>query len=159
LFDGIRFCSGILYEDLEILPRLLLKAKKVGYLPEALYYYYQRTGSIMHRKGFSEKLLDIFTVLDSVYNSVFSEGKLEEFRDEIEFLYIEHLLRSAGLRFAPLPNGKELVKKLSQTVSSRFPRWRKNPYFAKVSPFFKLAALSCGRENCFLLTCLAKLKG
>lgn len=38
LFDGIRFYDGK-YEDLEILPRLILKARKIGLVDRLVYFY------------------------------------------------------------------------------------------------------------------------
>jgi glycosyltransferase involved in cell wall biosynthesis len=47
LFEGKRFKKGYIYEDLELIPRLLLGAKKVTLYYAPLYNYLVREGSIM----------------------------------------------------------------------------------------------------------------
>lgn len=159
LFDTIRFQKGIYYEDLHLTPRLLPEAKKVGFVPQALYYYYQRSGSIMHRLAFSPRMLDIFTVLEEISCHYEKIGKFGEYEKEIEYLYIEHLLRTASLRFSTLPNAKEMFDRIRKTMKNRFPNWRKNPYLPKVSFFFRLTAHLAGGGHRHLVKILAKLKG
>lgn len=64
LFDSISFKKGIYYEDLELTPKLVNQTTKIGFVNEGLYYYLQRTGSIMKQQVWNDKLLDIFKVLD-----------------------------------------------------------------------------------------------
>lgn len=47
LFKFIRFPKGILYEDAATLPKIFLTSKNIVQIPEALYCYRERTGSIM----------------------------------------------------------------------------------------------------------------
>lgn len=51
LFDQIRYPIGKKMEDLGTTYKLFLKAQKVVYYPAKLYYYFQRTDSILHIKG------------------------------------------------------------------------------------------------------------
>lgn len=46
LFDGVRFPVGRAYEDVAIQHLLFAKAKKICRIPECLYYYQKRSGSI-----------------------------------------------------------------------------------------------------------------
>ncbi|MBR7165335.1 MAG: glycosyltransferase [Clostridia bacterium] len=152
------FCKGLYYEDLDMTPRALLSAKKAGYLPTPLYYYYQRAGSIMKEKAFSPKWLDIFTVLERL-RGYFKEAGKENAHAELEFLHIEHLLRSAALRFAPFREGRKQIPSLIQTVEAHFPNWKKNPYFSKTSLYFRLVVFCKAHRLTPLLQILAKLKG
>ncbi len=159
LFEGLSFPKGLLYEDLSLTPKLLLQAKKVAYLPQVLYHYYQRPGSIMHRERFSEKMLDIFTALESVSHYYERMGAYGRFERELEYLYIEHLFRSAALRFAPFPNAKPLFKKLKSAVESRFPRWRENPYWKRSGLPFRLVVHCAAGGHFRLIRILDRLKG
>lgn len=49
LFDNIEFPVGKKMEDLGTTYKLLMKAKKIAFSKEQLYYYYQREDSILHR--------------------------------------------------------------------------------------------------------------
>lgn len=48
LFDGCRYPQGRYHEDVYVIHRILNRCKKVVYLNEKLYYYMQRSKSIMH---------------------------------------------------------------------------------------------------------------
>ncbi len=62
--DGLRFKEGYYYEDLELFPRLCLRAGKIGYLATPLYFYRQHPGSFLHT--FSPSRLDALLVTDGV---------------------------------------------------------------------------------------------
>ncbi len=159
LLPDAPFQKGIYYEDLEMTPRMLLASQNVGYLKSPLYYYYQRTGSIMQEKRFSERWLDIFSVTESVFRHFEEKGKAKDYQNELEYLFIEHLLRSAALRFSDTARGRSLFPQLLKSVQNKFPNWKQNPYLARTSLFFRLvvfcSAKGCGR----IVSLLSKLKG
>lgn len=53
--NGLRFREGILHEDNEFTPRVCLKAKKTKVIPDVLYNYRVRPGSIMTTRGLQSK--------------------------------------------------------------------------------------------------------
>lgn len=53
--NGLRFREGILHEDNEFTPRACLKAKKTKVIPDVLYNYRVRPGSIMTTRGLRSK--------------------------------------------------------------------------------------------------------
>jgi hypothetical protein len=133
LFDNnIEFLKGKLYEDLATSPILFLYANKTSYINKPFYNYLQRSGSIMNFKKISPKLDDIFYVLDYITNEFDKRGFINEYKDELEYLHIEHLLFSAGLRF--LNYDKELVNdKIKNNIINKlketYPSWKKNKYY------------------------------
>lgn len=66
-----RFVPGIIYEDLDLMPRIFLKAKSIAVSEEKLYFYRQREGSFMHR--FEPRRLDVLGVTE----------RLEKFMSEV----------------------------------------------------------------------------
>ncbi len=56
LFDGIVFPEGKTFEDIAVMHRLFLAAKRVACLPEALYYYRQRSGSIVDDQSLANRI-------------------------------------------------------------------------------------------------------
>lgn len=48
LFNDLRYKDGVLFEDVHIIHRLLYKCSKITYIPQPLYYYYQRPESIVN---------------------------------------------------------------------------------------------------------------
>lgn len=65
LFDLVRFPVGF-YEDLATTPILLSYAKNICYLPEGLYFYRQRAGSITSIKSGDKRLLDCYAAWDRI---------------------------------------------------------------------------------------------
>lgn len=133
LFDTIKFKKGIYYEDLELTPKLVKCTKNIGFIDEAFYYYLQRDGSIMKQKEFNAKMLDIFTVLES------NKKDLEkQYKDEIEYMYISHLLRTASLRFLDYSGYQENINKIIETIKEYYPNWKHNKYYQKSSIKMKI---------------------
>lgn len=69
LFINLRFHEGIIHEDEEIIPQLLLRADSVYYTSAAAYYYRERQGSIMQRddkRWQVKRLEDLLTVIDTL---------------------------------------------------------------------------------------------
>lgn len=61
LWEGIRFPNGKIYEDFATTPYVFAKAKRTTFIDTAVYYYYQRPGSIM-RQSESKVSLDLCTI-------------------------------------------------------------------------------------------------
>ncbi|MDE7437418.1 MAG: glycosyltransferase [Muribaculaceae bacterium] len=62
IFDGLRFTPGILYEDLDIIYKAILRCRMVAWGRTPLYYYRVTPGSILH--NFSLKRADVLDVTD-----------------------------------------------------------------------------------------------
>lgn len=77
--NGLRFRDGILHEDNEFTPRACLKAKSVKVIPDILYNYHVRPGSIMTTRGMKSKeslitigneLSTLFAKEDNIDNTI-----------------------------------------------------------------------------------------
>lgn len=53
--NNLHFCEGILHEDNEFTPRVCFRAKSVKVIPDVLYNYRVRPGSIMTTRGLKSK--------------------------------------------------------------------------------------------------------
>lgn len=132
IFNKVEFTKKIYYEDLNLMPGLVNCTSKIGFIEEGLYYYVQRDNSIMKQRQYDERLLDIFTVLKN------NDFLKEKYQDELEYLYITHLLRSASLRFLNYDNRRDLLKKVNDTIRKKYPNYSKNIYYKKSSLKFKI---------------------
>lgn len=54
--DGLRYKVNRFYEDLNLIPKLIIKADKISFVGKSTYYYLQREGSTTHSKD--DKILD-----------------------------------------------------------------------------------------------------
>ncbi len=150
LFKELKFKKDIYYEDLEMNPKVLLYTKKISFVDEGLYYYIVRNNSIMRQNTFNEKLLHIFDILDSNKKLLYKDYPME-----IEYMYIDHLLRTASLRFMDYDNYKENINKIVDIFKSDFPNWKKNVYLKKSSKKMKLLC-HLAYHKCYLLLKIIK---
>lgn len=132
--NNIRFTENIIYEDLELIPRLALYTSKIGYLKDQLYHYIIRENSTMRQKKYNIKLNCIFKVMESLKKN-FIESK---YKEELEYLYIEHLLHGATLRYLDYSEGEKDIIKIADVMKKDFPNWSKNKYFKKRSFKYRL---------------------
>ena len=133
-------------------PKVVNLTKKIGFVSDGLYYYVQRDGSIMKQNVFNDKLLNIFDVLKS------NKDLLEnEFPQEIEYMYITHLLRTASLRFLDYDNGKEYVYKIHNIMKEYFPKWKNNEYYKKSSFKLRTICILAYNRNILLLKIIKKI--
>lgn len=156
--DDFLFTEGIYYEDLSLMPTFIVKTKKIGFIDKPYYYYLQRNSSIMHQKEFNKKQLDIFRVLNNIKNIYIKNNIYEDYKKEIEYLYITHLLRTATLRFLKFGNVEEYLKMINDTMKKEFPNWSKNVYFKKSSYKLKLICYLAYNKNYRLLKMIDRKK-
>lgn len=124
--NNISFLENYIYEDLELIPRLILYTNKVGFLEnEYLYHYVIHEKSTMRQKEYNSKLKDIFFVMESLKKNFQNTNYIEE----LEFIYIEHLLHGAVLRYLNYEEGNSDIEQISFIMKRDFPNWRKNKYY------------------------------
>lgn len=141
------FLENHIYEDVATIPALALYAKKILYTDIDLYNYYVRIGSTMNQTEYSKKLEDIFDSIENMYSLFEKENKVEEYRDELEFLFIEHLLHAASLRFFKFDNYRENIDKVVETMKKYFPNYKKNKYYKKLGFKYKLVCNAFYKKN------------
>ena len=121
-----RFPSGLWYEDLQFSSIVMLKAKKISYLNEALYFYRSDNPSTMRNKN-AQKNLDIITVFENI-----SEQLPEGQNDNFEFLLINHILLESIKRVDEIGD-RAVVKTLRDYVKSYIPKLRLSKSFSNES--------------------------
>ena len=132
--NNLSFTENRIYEDLELIPRLALYTDKIGYMDDYLYIYVIHENSTMRQKEYNPKLASIYPVVETLKNSLGQQG----YQDEVEYLYIEHLMHSAVLRYLGYKQGKEDIIKISKIMKRDYPNWRKNKYFKQMDWKYKL---------------------
>lgn len=152
------FTKGTLYEDLCLTPTFVVQTNNIGFLEEPLYHYFQRDNSIMNQTEFNEKLYDITKVLDNVYNKYQENDILNKYSQEVEYLYITHLVRSATLRFLGYTNGEEKISSLLEDVDKKFPGWKNNIYLKKSSIKTKIICWLAKNRKYKILKLILKIR-
>lgn len=125
LFDNLTFSNVSIGEDTEVILTIMTKTDKIEYLPRTLYNYHIRQNSLMTKKKYSAYWNDIFTVFTKL------DDILEEYPLELEYLYIQHILRDSSIRFMYYKEGKNSLNKINNIMKKRYNNFNKNKYYKK----------------------------
>lgn len=125
-------------EDLATIIRLVVSSKKISYVNKALYYYVQRDNSVMNQIKYNPKNSDMFKSLDVIKNYFITKEIYNDYKDEIEYLYIEHLLHAYVLRVYKYKEGRNGIRQAIKVVKDNYNNWNKNKYFKKENLKYKI---------------------
>lgn len=142
------------YEDISVVPLWGIYSKKISIIDEPLYYYLIREGSTMKQIEYNEKLTHIYPSLDNLYNHFELKTK-NKYQEELEWLFIEHLLHAASLRFLKF-NKIEEIKKINKIIKNRFPKWNKNKYYQNQNIKYKIVCNLIYKEKIKILKLILK---
>lgn len=124
---NLKFPQKLWYEDIPVTIPLFAFAKNISYVNEVLIYYVQRDSSIMASKN-TKKMRDIFIVLEQVYDEYRSFDLINQFNQELEYLFIEQLMLFGSFRFYRSKESFKLMSESLNVMKKYFPNWRKNIY-------------------------------
>lgn len=86
LENNFSFKEGILYEDIELLPRVILKANRIMGGPDLVYFYLQRDGSILRSANY--RLVEHPLMISAKYKKM---SNINQFYEEVSL----HLVKIA----------------------------------------------------------------
>ena len=127
--NKLYFKEGIYYEDLNLLPTLVNYTNKIKFINNPLYNYYVRHNSITNKTKYNKKMDDIFLIVEELYNELDNK-----YSNEIEYLFIEHLLRNTSLRYIEYEK-YDKIENVIDLITIKYPKWYKNIYFKKYYTF------------------------
>ena len=125
--SGLKYPIGLWYEDIPVTVPFFTLAKKISYVHETLIYYRQRSTSIMGSVD-NTKVKDIFDIMHLCLTYFKDHNLLETYHDELEFLFLEHLMLNGGFRFLLSHKYKDYLAFSIDTLDMNFPHWRNNKY-------------------------------
>ena len=123
----LKYPIGLWYEDIPVTVPFFTLAKKISYVHETLIYYRQRSTSIMGSVD-NPKVKDIFDIMHLCLTYFKDHNLLETYHDELEFLFLEHLMLNGGFRFLLSHKYKDYLAFSIDTLDMNFPHWRNNKY-------------------------------
>ncbi len=151
LLEGFSYVSRVWYEDMRLTPKLYLRAKKIAYIDNPLFFYVQREGSIMNNKSYRRNL-EIIEAFEDLLGYFREQGVYEFYRDALEFLVIEHIAVASISRVA-MGKGKErdeVIAKLQEYLAT-FDDLYSNPYL-KTQTRNRKIILWCNRHGWYWTT-------
>lgn len=143
---NIRFPSGLRYEDTSVLMKLGYYMDKIAYVDESFVDYYQINSSITHT--FDTNINDMLGVFEGIREFYIQHKAYDEFKEEIEYLFIRFLLGSSYLRACRIEDDKVrkdtldkgwnfLMQYVPDFKNNKYVKQggKKNAYFRSVSKF------------------------
>ena len=155
---GIRFPDKAWYgEDLRTVTKLMALASSIEVLPDCLYFYLIRPGSIMRSENI-ERNRDILRAFEDILSWYEEHGLLQQYRKELCYLAVDHLMLASTVRVARANPHSLLLKEFLVFTQIRFPDYRDNPYVKTLSRVRKLALRLVEKKRYKLLRLLFGLK-
>lgn len=139
--NKFNFPVDIIYEDLAVIPSLALLTSKIKHISEPNYIYNIVSGSTTNKTKYTKKLNDIFYSFEKLSENFENFDIENEYKDELEFLYIRRLLMSASLRFFEFDDPDNSVDKIVSIIKTKYPLWYKNKYYRKLKFSQKIMGL------------------
>lgn len=127
-----KFPVGLRYEDVQFFYTILPNISSASCIDEVMYYYMQRENSIVNNQN--EKTKDIFTILQNIVSYYKENNLYEEYKQELEYMYIRFLMGSSLLRMVKIKDLKVRKELLNQTwtvLNENFPNWKQNEILKK----------------------------
>lgn len=156
--NELYFPENIIYEDLAIVPTWAIFSENVAYKRQSYYYYYIRNNSTMRQMKYSKKLQSIFIAMEHLENTFKNKNCYEKYHDEIEYLFIEHLLYAGTGRLLQFEEAKDDIKKIHDIMEEKFPDWKKNKYYLQRSKSYKIKCNIFFKNNKLLISLYKKLR-
>ena len=136
--EGKQFIKGLWYEDMATVPTWVAKANNVSYVPEAMYFYLQRSGSISHSED--PRIFDVYKALQNLKKELSLDSKFL-----YNFYYWDCLVMTT-LRIRDIGDRKvrkEYYKTNIEKLDEECPDWyamtkEKNPSFKQKILFYLL---------------------
>ena len=122
LFRENRFIKGIWYEDLATIPKCCYEANQIVKVDEVLYFYYQRSNSIIHTEN--PKVFDIYIALLELKAFLIKQNDLDRFNKTLRKMLIIQGIELTNLRIKSFDNHViDFFKVNHEKASNFFPNW------------------------------------
>lgn len=123
-------------EDNEIASSLKLRIKRLVYIPQPVYFYFERQGSLS--RSISEKhIIGRWISGHRILERAQSEGNLQQYLLEFEFIFSTLFILNTTNYVMPhiFQGKKEFLKQLITEQKRIFPNFQNNPYYqGRVAP-------------------------
>ena len=155
---NIRFPDKAWYgEDLRTVTKLMALASSIEVLPDCLYFYLIRPGSIMRSENI-ERNRDIIRAFEDMLEWFSDHGLLQQYRKELCYLAVDHLLLASTVRVARANPHSLLLKEFLVFTQIHFPEYRQNKYVLQLSKMRRLALTLVEKKYYRLIRLLFGLK-
>ena len=152
------FPQGIYFEDLATTSIFFMRAKRVYYLKEPLYYYINRENSIMTGKNFEKSSHDKLVALEHILSAYKKEGKYEEYRQELEYLVFANEYFEPSKVLALAGEDGEYLEKYRKYMYETFPDIHNNKYVKNMEKKDKIHLWILDHKQYWMMRLLSKAR-
>ncbi len=156
--NNIEYPNKVWYEDIRTSTKLFAKAESIVTIPDRLYIYLQRQGSIM-RSSNLERNREIIDAFEDIVDWFKKEGLFEQYRDVLCQLAIDNVYIAASVRVLREDTKHPLLGEFTSYMEKTFPGFEKSRYIAKLPRMKKLAYKLVRARRYKLLALLFRIKG
>ena len=156
--SGVLFPSRVWYEDIRTTAKLLPLADGIRVLPDHLYNYLTRQGSIMNNRNL-DRNREILEALDDVLDWYRRQNLFDAYRDELCAMTVENVLLAASVRVARVDPKSPLLREFADYTAKTFPDWKHNPYRMRLTRAKRLALALVEHRQYRFLKQLFAMKG
>lgn len=132
---NVKFPMGLWHEDIEFFFKIIPFVNIVPVsIRESLYYYRQRSGSIMNTPD--RRILDIHKIYSNLFEYYKQDKTLNKYNDVLEYKYVRTTLSNFLKRMLKINDKKfrcSVIKDSYELMCYQCPNWRKNKYLRNVS--------------------------
>ena len=117
-------------EDNAVVASIILKIKRIIYIPQPMYFYLMRSGSLTH--SISERHIENrWRSCHRILEIALTEGNLQKYPVEFEFIFSSLFSVNTINYLMPyiFPGKKELIKSIFTEQNRIFPNFQNNPYY------------------------------
>ena len=130
--NNLGYPTHMWYEDLVGASMFYTVANKIVMTHETLYYYMQRSDSVMHSKV-DYKNIEILKAMDMIQSFYRDREIYDIYQLELEYLAIYHILVAAAGRTVKADAKSPFPAQFMEYMNNQFPEWRKNIYLNRLS--------------------------
>lgn len=152
------FPQGIYFEDLATTSIFFMKAERVYYLKEPLYYYVNRENSIMTGKNFEKSSHDKIVALEGVLSAYKEEGLYEKYREELEYLVFANEYFEPSKVLALAGEDGEYLERYRKYLYETIPRIHDNKYVKNLGKKDKLHLWILDHKQYWMMRLLSKAR-
>lgn len=155
--NNIGYPTHMWYEDLVGASIFYTAADKIAVIHESLYYYMQRSDSVMHSKA-DAKNIEILKAMNMILSFYRNKEIYDIYKPELEYLAIYHILVAAAGRTVKADARSPFPGQFMEYMDDQFPEWRKNTYLNGLSALNRLKLYLLDKKQYKILHQLYRLQ-
>ena len=150
------FPKGLYFEDLATTPIFFLRAERIRYLKEPLYYYVIRENSIMTGKNYEKSSHDKMEVLDHILEVYRNTENYDLYHEELEYLVFANAFFEPSKELVLAGEDGQYLQKYREYTKAKIGNIRSNQYIEHLSRKDKLHLWILKHKQYWMMRLLSK---